>query len=358
MKKLFLFIIALVGTVPSFAQISDGVTATLQNGAITTVYYGIDAFKTAITNAQDGGIITLSSGTFNVPDNIDKSVRIYGAGMEDDATTNIAKTYLVGGINIKGVEGVQKDNIYMEGLYINGSIYIENTDDDLIENLKVVKCRFAGLDCRENSNHFILRQCRIEGSIGGSSSVATGMMVQNCYITGRIGGFATESAVLFDHCLSVLWTDADYENNRNDAHVYKNCILRYKDSYHASGLKTGAVAVNCMGCYGYMKSNGNTLTNCYTDQSSALPTYGELFADGQNDLDYYIKDTTTPRTWKLVAPETYVGDDNTQIGPAGGEFAWDFIPSTPRITQSNIASKTVDGKLSISIKAEARPVVE
>ena len=42
-------------------------------------------------------------GTFNVPDNIDKSVRIYGAGMEDDAATNIAKTYLVKAINIKGV---------------------------------------------------------------------------------------------------------------------------------------------------------------------------------------------------------------------------------------------------------------
>lgn len=358
MKKLFLSIIALVGTVSASAQLTEAVTATLQNGANSTVYYGIDALKTAIANAQDGGIITLSSGTFNVPDNIDKSVKIYGAGMEDDATTNIAKTYLVKGINIKGIEGVLKDNIYMEGLYINGGIYIESTDDDLIENLKVVKCRFAGLDCRENSNHFILRQCRIEGGIGGSSSVATGMMVQNCYITGRIGGFATESTVLFDHCLSVLYTDADYESNRNDAHVYKNCILRYNDSYRASGLKSGAVAINCMGRYGYMKSNGNTLTNCYTDQSSALPTYGELFVDGQNDLDYYIKDTTTPRTWKLTAPETYVGDDNTQIGPAGGDYPWDIIPSTPRITQSTIGSKTIDGKLSISIKAEARPVVE
>ena len=358
MKKIIISLMALFGMTTANAQITEATTATLQNGDNSAVFYGIDALKTAVANAQDGGIITLSSGTFNVPDNIDKSVRIYGAGMEDDATTNIAKTYLVGGINIKGVEGVQTDNIYMEGLYINGAIYIASTDDDLIENLKVVKCRFAGLDCRENSNHFIFRQCKVDGGMGGSNSVATGMMVQNCFITGRIGGFATESAVLFDHCLSVLYIDADYEGNRNDAHFYKNCILRYKDSYHASGLKTGAVAVNCMGRYGYMKSNGNTLTNCYTDQSSALPSYQELFADGQNNLDYYITGTTTPRTWALAAPDTYVGDDNTQIGPAGGEFAWDIIPSTPRITQSNIASKTVNGKLSISIKAEARPVTE
>lgn len=103
MKKFSLFVVALVGTLLAHAQQTEAVTATLQNGAKSTVYYGIDAFKTAFANAQDGGIITLSSGTFNVPDNIDKSVRIYGAGMEDDAATNIAKTYLVKAINIKGV---------------------------------------------------------------------------------------------------------------------------------------------------------------------------------------------------------------------------------------------------------------
>ena len=86
--------------------------------------------------------------------------------------------------------------------------------------------------------------------------------------------------------------------------------------------------------------------------------WSDFYADGQNNANFYLTDTTTPRTWQLKSPETYVGDDNTPIGPAGGEYPWDLIPSTPRITQSNIASKTVDGKLTISIKAEARPVVE
>ena len=76
MKKIILSLFALVGTLSASAQQTEAVTATLQNGANSTVYYGIDALKTAIANAQDGGIITLSSGTFNVPDNIDKSVRI------------------------------------------------------------------------------------------------------------------------------------------------------------------------------------------------------------------------------------------------------------------------------------------
>lgn len=352
MKKLFLSIIALVGAVSASAQQTEAVTATLQNGANSTVYYGIDAFKTAIANAQDGSIITLSSGTFNVPDNIDKSVRIYGAGMDDDATTNIAKTYLVGGINIKGVEGVLKDNIYMEGLYINSSINIESTDDDQIENLKVVKCRFAGLDCRENSNHFIFRQCKIDGGMGGSSSVATGMMIQNCWISGIIKNFATESTIVVDHCILAGNPDADYGSNWHGAYYYKNTIMYAAGSgYHCNAISDGGVVVNCLSRF--TRGGVITKTNCYSEIA-----WSEFFADGQNNSDYYVTDTTTPRTWVLAAPETYVGDDGTQIGPAGGEFAWDVIPSTPRITQSNIASKTVDGKLSISIKAEARPVTE
>ncbi len=352
MKKLFLSIIALVGTVSASAQLTEAVTATLQNGANSTVYYGIDALKTAIANAQDGDIITLSSGTFNVPDNIDKSVKIYGAGMEDDATTNIAKTYLVKPINIKGVEGVQKDDIYMEGLYINGSIYIENTDDDQIENLKVVKCRFGGLDCRENSNHFILRQCRIEGNIGGSSSVATGMMIQNCWVNGIIRDFATESTLVVDHCLLAALPDADYGSQWHGPYYYKNTIMNcYGTSYRCNSISDGGVVINCM--MRIYKGGVITTTNRYDTIA-----WSDFYADGQNNADFYLTDTTTPRTWQLKSPETYKGDDNTPIGPAGGEYPWNLIPSTPRITQSNIASKTVNGQLSISIKAEARPVVE
>ena len=351
MKKIIFSFVALFCALTVKAQQTEAVTATLQNGDVTTVYYGIDALKTAVTNAQNGAIITLSSGIFNVPSNIDKSVRIYGAGMDDDATTGIAKTTLNGKININGVEGVQTDNIYMEGLYINGAIYIASTDDDQIENLKVVKCRFAGLDCRENSNHFIFRQCKVDGGMGGSSSVATGMMIQNCWINGVVRDFATESTLVVDHCFLAALPDADYGSQWHGPYYFKNTITNCGSGYRCNSFSDGAVLINCL--MRVYKGGVITRTNCYAEMA-----LGDLFADGQNNSDYYLTDTTTPRTWALAAPETYVGDDNTQIGPAGGEYPWDVIPSTPRIIQSNIASKTVDGKLSISIKAEARPVTE
>lgn len=352
MKKLLLSLVALLGAIAVNAQQTEATTATLQTGDVSKVFYGIDAFKTALTEAQDGSIITLSSGVFNVPSNLDKSVKIYGAGMEDDAETGIVKTTLNGVIYINGVDGVQTDNIYMEGIYVNGSIYIAATDDDQIENFKVVKCRFAGLDCRENSNRFIFRQCRINGGMGGNNSVATGMMIQNCWIDGIIRNFATESTLVVDHCLFSGNPDADYGNQWHGPYYYKNTIMYASGSgYHCHAISDGGVLINCLNRF--TRGGVTTKTNCYAEIA-----WSDLFADGQNDAAFYLTDTTTPRTWALAAPETYVGDDGTQIGPAGGEYPWNLIPSTPRITQSTIASKTVDGKLSISIKAEARPVVE
>lgn len=51
MKKLFLSIIALATSTVGYAQLSDGVSATLQAGETTTMFYGYDAFKDAIAAA-------------------------------------------------------------------------------------------------------------------------------------------------------------------------------------------------------------------------------------------------------------------------------------------------------------------
>ena len=357
MKKIFLFTVALLSAITMKAQVvSETISATLQDGETTTVYYGTDALKTALNNAADGSIITLSSGTFARPDNIMKSVKIYGAGYEDDPITGVARTFLDGDIYMRGVEGVHLDNFYMEGVYVNGEVITYDAEnDEQIEGVKLVKCRTTNIQMRENSDATIIRQCFVEGSILGNNTVASGFMVQNCYVSGEINGFNTESAIVVDHCilpaagLTGRWGDV---RQYHGPYYYKNTILnRY--------LTTGAVAVNCVGYADRLSNDGrNTVTNCYTDISNWEDLMGAIFADRQKDLNYMLTDNSAPRTWEVADPDTYKGDDGTVIGLAGGTYVWNKIPSTPRIISSTIDSKTVNGKLHVNIKAEARPVVE
>lgn len=73
MKKLFLSIIALATSTVGYAQVTEQLTATLQSGTATKVFYGNDGLKTAIAEAATNDIITLSSGVFNNPGAVDKA---------------------------------------------------------------------------------------------------------------------------------------------------------------------------------------------------------------------------------------------------------------------------------------------
>lgn len=59
MKKLMTLLLAFMGLTAN-AQQTDQLTATLQAGDQTTVFYGIEAFKQAVEASPEGGVITLS----------------------------------------------------------------------------------------------------------------------------------------------------------------------------------------------------------------------------------------------------------------------------------------------------------
>ncbi|MBR4713532.1 MAG: hypothetical protein IKP27_07645 [Paludibacteraceae bacterium] len=350
MKHLFSMAVALFMTATGFAQVvSEAISATLQRGESTTVYYGTDALKQALDDAEDGNIITLSSGTFSTPANFNKAVKIYGAGYEDDTLTGVARTFLAGALTMNGLDGQHPDYFYMEGVWINGEVNINKLETDtLIQGTKFVKCRMGTFNMRSNSDATILRQCYICGHIDGNSSIATGFIAQNCYITNRVQWFNTKSAVLIDHCI-LPQKDCYYIHG---PYLYKNSIIN-------TCLDLGATAVNCIGNYNELsRDNQNTLVNCYTDYSKWADYLASIFADGQGNLSYTLDDTQIPRRWEIANPDVFIGDDGTAVGPAGGDYPWDKIPSTPRIISSKIGNKTVGGKLHVTVKAEARPVTE
>ena len=130
------FLVTATISVAAAAQQTDKQMATLQHGDKTSVYYGIDAFVQAYNDAADTlDVITLSSGEFNVPVQISKSIAVYGAGFEDDTKTNAERTFLKNGITLKHGDKVDEDGqtniaavkvngVRIEGIYCDGSLYI------------------------------------------------------------------------------------------------------------------------------------------------------------------------------------------------------------------------------------------
>lgn len=113
MKKLLLILVVLFSM--SANILADGLTATLQQGDVMTPFYGVDAFKDAYAAAQNGAVITLSSGSFNDVDKIEKEISIIGANAFEDNGSD--RTLL------KSI-AVVADNVKIEGIHFLGSIDI------------------------------------------------------------------------------------------------------------------------------------------------------------------------------------------------------------------------------------------
>ena len=96
-----------------FAQTTTQ-TAMLKHGNNITAYYGLDAFIEANAAAQDGDIITLSSGTFS-PTTITKAITLRGAGCVSDAELMTFPTTITGQVyaSIPDVE----NTLTIEGVY-------------------------------------------------------------------------------------------------------------------------------------------------------------------------------------------------------------------------------------------------
>lgn len=343
MKKLLLLLMALVGSISAFAQVSDVATATLQTDEGTTVFYGIDAFKDALAAAPNSGaVITLSPGGFSNPGAINKSVKIYGASFHKDEVNNIRETLVYGSLVITSTDELSPI-VHVEGIYFSEHAEINGTQ--AFYDTEIVRCSFQNFAHNAESNHVTLRQCYIRGSIEGCSKKATALVVFNCYVDYNIKNFALGSEVLIDHC--ILKNNGRYSGNQFGPYVFTNNICDH--SYNP--INGGATCYNNVGFDGCFANNGyNTSSGNY--DIVMWQSYGNLFADGQNNLEYYLTNTTTPRTWELKEPTLYVGTDGKPCGATGGRYPWNPITVIPRILNTTVDSESEFGKLNVTIKAE------
>ena len=347
MRKFMFFLVAATISMAAAAQQTDKQMATLQHGDKTSVYYGIDAFVQAYNDAADTlDVITLSSGEFNVPTYISKSIAIYGAGFEKDSVSGIERTYFNREITLKAVwneEGQLKNpvnGVHIEGIYSKGSLRVI---DAPVHNLEVVKCKFNDIYIGVDSYDCVVRQCCLDGTVYGKTVTpgrnyepavnANNLLIANSYLKYQVYGFYPSSTLLVDHCL--------YKGEVGNYISYTP--YTFNGSIICQGAPSGSVLTNNI-----FVSGGNP---SFDDNGNWFGIVNDELWAAEGEDGTYAED----KDFKLKYPVKYVDNDGTEIGLHGGTYAWNKIPCIPRITECTIDTKdAANGTIKLSIKAEAQ----
>lgn len=327
-------IVAVAGMATAQTEQSDIVSATLQHGDETTVYYGQNAFQRAYNDAADAGdVIRLSAGFFDGI-TIRKSVAVYGVGFEGDAEAGLAATRT--GRIIVTQDGEKTNGCYFEGLRIEGDFQINGT---LTKNITVVKCRVTSAMFLEgDTENVTLRQC-IFGYLRGRSyysnsgwnnCLAKNLQVINCSV-GSVNWFQTDenipSTVFLDHC---------HVYDSNGAYVFTNCV------FATTNIAVGSTARGCVFPGTLDETKYTADGNVY---NRALST---VFTDGVNNINY--ENDGVPRD--LIVADDLVGIDGTPMGIHGGNYKFNKLANVPRILSFD-ATPSEDGKkVTLNLKAD------
>ena len=348
MKKLFLSLVAaMMCATASFAQ--GSLLATLSHDGEISVFYGSSALKTAVDAAENGDVITLSSGQFNAV-NITKNITLRGAGMNmsTDSINPHEMTIIQGAFSINVADSLS-GRINMEGLYSGSYVTYNGT----LRNAQFLKCRFQrflpGTNAVMTNTSFI--HCRFYDGV--TLNANSNAVFINSMVSGLIS-VQSSSTVELDNCF------VKYDGGNSNAYIsgrvqnayYKNCIIQCIWGSDLNCIPSSCTAINCVGvgAYSNMFSNmaAKNTTNKYVNSiSSVFKTYN---ATGNNT---YINDSWSFELTETAA-QTYLGTDGTQVGVYGGNLPYSEDPTIPQITKCNVASKsTADGKLSVDIEVKA-----
>lgn len=338
MKKIILLAFALMLSAATFAQQQ---LAILNHNNNLTAFYGADALVSAHQTAENGDIITLSSGVFNSTD-INKAVTIRGAGAWADTTggaTMIRNNFTI---------NIAQDNTYsltMEGIYAYNNVYISSA-----YNPQFIKCDFQWIGLNGSSAHLhnasfvncILSNWGVEGSsyyYGYSYTYPTGTQFINSVIMA---------------C-----------NNDGASDVYVNCVVKQNPEN-----ATSRMFQNCVLYWDYAgantpSDNSSTSFNClYVQMSTAdSTTTDELFAPlaghvlwnmrGMENVFRTFNGNSEGENFKLLdnIANNYLGTDGTQIGIYGGPMPFDPHVTNPLIKRITVAGRsTSEGKLPVEIE--------
>lgn len=342
MKKV-LFSLVMVCVAIGSAKAQDVLLATLQKGETTQYFYGSDAFKEAMEAAENGNTITLGAGTYNAID-ITKAVSIYGNGYEMRADTTSQKegnmafpTRIAGdfAIALETVNDAPTKGLYIEGIYSADRVRITKH----LSTASFVKCRFQNLTFwdAENKNMTTsdgvsIIHCRVANWLEPGDS--QNMVVSNSIIN-YLGSNTATSSILLQNNVIINPTD-------NLIGTFRNNVIYHGQGYNGFenyGNSDHSLKAEC-NAYNNVYRSSNLLKFVIVQSSNYKIDMSAPFLNYSDQSKYSL-----PDEWLTQ----YIGTDGTQVGIHGGSSPFNTILTIPTIVSKNIAPKTENGKLKVSI---------
>ena len=323
----------------SFAQ--NAMVASLSHEGAVTYYYGVNAFKQAVTAAASGDIINLSGGTFDATQTtISAGITLRGAGIDSDNPTYLIKNTSSGDekyylyINIPSSDANQ---FTMEGIRCQNTVVLTGT----YSNPYFVKCQFVNLINYTSSDavtNIMIANCKITGDyhMGGTCSTT----FVNSYVA--LGAFYESSTITAVNCV----ISREYYFNDFHRGDFTNCIFynTYNGYNNCNPLSVDNKTTNCVGVSVSRDifENVQSRTNCPGTQYKAE----DVFAD-------YAGTYSDNQTFELKSEfkAAFKGTDGKEIGLYGGLQPYNSTPSYPLISTMNVDKQTAtDGKLGVTIE--------
>ena len=232
MKRIFLSL-ALVVAACLNAAAQTNLIASLSHNDKLTAYYGEEALKEAYAAAQDGDVITLSSGTFNCPDTIRKAISLKGAGMANHGQT--PSTMVKGDIVLIGQQG--KKQMAVEGIHFMG--IAKASGNGLKDEVTFLKCRLKAMAYNVFAKYI---SCLLQGGVdlGNQYYVTpTQAYCTNCIINSSILGSEPERSITIDHCVAKCYTFTDRLTAMNSVIIYSGNYGNPESNFsHCVGVST------------------------------------------------------------------------------------------------------------------------
>lgn len=328
-------------------------TVVLHGADSVQVFQTVDPFVDAYNAAQDGDTIYLSGGSFNPPALIDKRLRIIGAGYNPDTThATTFPTHIAANITY----GNNASHLYIEGIRIQGN-FVKHAESgaDFITLRRVF---IDGvLNFQAGSEDYASRQisvleCIINGAAISNFHYVENSLFSNSIFAGRLLGSVSNN---FSNNL-FLYTGSCSQSNYE--------ILTCSYNFFNNNI---FVSNSCGPVGGTGTSTGNSYINNIFVRPLTTSFYlctSPMFIDnylGITRTDIFINQTggafNFSHDYNLQDPETYLGQDGTQVGIYGGLFPFKDkgVPSNPHISRKVISSTTnTAGEVSVEIDVHAQ----